>query len=349
MPWFAVHHKKIKTIHYYESKKQAYLEQLPTKDWSCKITPIVVKKLSVNELSLFLLELLKGLEAGLKLHQIFNYIKHNSHSKKVALVCCALETELLKGKDFNVSLKLVVDSALHGYCDLFVHNSTPEQLQTNLTLMHEQITQLKEWTTRFYRALIYPFFVIQMALIIWLVNSVIQQNTVDLPVLEMSYYTSITLLQVGVLLLLKSGLAIKLIENCSISFRLSKTFSLLTASVSVGNSLQKTLTTLPSHFSHTSTQQELLMVYYKLRLGRDYSKSFPATWFPKESLLALKASCHSGDINRALVTASKLHNTNWQKQLSIIEKVCPIVALLIAAIFVSRTLVALYNPLLDLS
>lgn len=149
--------------------------------------------------------------------------------------------------------------------------------------------------------------------------------------------------------MIQSNLALKLLESRLTSFRMNKFFCLLQASLAVGNSLQKTLVQLPNNFSSLSMQEDILTVHYKLRLGKSYVESFPKAWFSQDSLLALNASCHSGDINRALKAAAKEHDEKWQRQLALLEKAFPIITLFVAGIFVSQTLINIYTPLLDLS
>jgi len=348
MPWFQIKSANDDSIQQYDSLENAYLNQFSQHNWSCKINKIHISKLNIKDLEYFLLELLKGLESGLKLHFVLQHMHQGAHSKKIRRCALALSSELILGENFNYSLKKVVDATLHSYCDLFVKSSTPEQLRTNLAIMHEQIRSLQSWTKGLAKALIYPFFVMQVALIMWLTHSIINIEKEIIILQNVSFYSAISITQVFIYKAVGSNITVKILENRLISFRLNKLFCLLKASLYVGNSLQRTLTQLPDNFSNPSIRQDLLMVYYKLRLGRNYIESFPKYWFPQESLLALNASSHSGDINRALVSAAQLHDANWQRQLTLIGKVFPIITLIIAGGFVSQTLIDIYTPLLKL-
>lgn len=349
MDWFYITNSTQRTIAYFPSYDQAYLSQFALDQWQCQITPAAIPKLNTKELMQLLLELSKGLEAGLKLHQTLLYITQDNHHKKIRQVCTALDAALLQGVPFNLAFKAVVHQELHHYCDLFVANSTPEQLHSNLARMHAQITQVSEWQTSLIKTAIYPTFIIQTAMIMWLTNNKIQTpHSIEFEHAAL-FYLAISTLQLLLFYLLKSRFLIQFIDYCSYSFRLNKFFSLLAASLEVGNNLQTCFAILPRHFSSNTMRQDLLLVYYKLRLGNSYTNCFPKYWFPKESLLALNASEHSGDINRALLKAAQVHKKHWQQQLNIMEKISPIFALLIAGGFVSQTLIDIYRPLLELS
>ncbi|KJZ12888.1 hypothetical protein TW85_14125 [Marinomonas sp. S3726] len=348
MPWLSIENNGVKSIRFYPSLESAYLDHFNQKKWSIKIKEIKIKPLDSKQLISFLSELLKGLEAGLKLQEVLTYLSHNHKKTKVSLVAHAINDEISMGVPFNTCFKALVEVSLHGYCDLFIQNSTSEQLIQNLSLLHEQIAQLRSWIKRLQKSLIYPYFVIQLSLIIWLASSFL--NAVELISLlpSISLYVSITCTQFIVFLLFQSSLMINLTENYYQAFRLNKLFSLLKASLSTGNHLQNALTLLPKNFSNPKLKDELLLTYYHLRLGDSYLESFPTYWFPKESLLALEASCHSGDIIRAIESATHIHHQRWQASLAIVEKLCPIIGLIIAAIFVSKTLTSIYLPLINI-
>ncbi|TBR38149.1 hypothetical protein CBF23_012960 [Marinomonas agarivorans] len=354
MNWFyLIDSNKQKTLQYYDSYEQAYLTQFAMahkieQSEIYEIVPTKIPRLKAKDLSLLLLELTKGLEAGLKLHQVLSHLQQDSSHKKIRLTSLALGAALLQGTPFNHAFKAIVHQQLHLYCDLFVENITPEQLRHNLTHMHQQVTELNGWQVSLIKSVIYPAFIIQMAMLMWLVNGQMQTEVSTFSWQPTMYYIGVSLLELAGIYVLRSHLSIQLIETFSKSFRLHKLFSLLTASTRVGNPLQTSFTILPFHFSNQVIRRDLLVVYYKLRLGNHYMDSFPASWFPKESRLALDASIHTGDINRALTKASYLHEKQWQQQLNIAEKIAPIVALFVAGVFVSQTLIEIYRPLLEL-
>lgn len=350
MPWYTIsnEHSNTKTIRHYSSIEDAYLDFFNQKAWSVKIEKIKLKPLNSKQLEAFLLEILKGLEAGLKLQDVLTYIGHHEGKSNMALIARAIKDEISMGEDFNLCFKQLVETSLQGYCDLFLQKSTAEQLSSHLHILYEQISQLRAWVIRLQKSLFYPFAVIQLSLFIWLMNqtlniqgpSEIQESTL--------IYLFISLTQLFILYLFQSSLILGFIEKCFCGFRLNKLFNLLNASLKAGNHLQGALILLPTNFNHKQIKQELLLVYYHLRLGDTYLISFPTYWFPKESLLALKASCQSGDIIRAIDTASHIHKQRWQKRLKLIEMLCPVIGLCVAGIFVSKTLISIYLPLLQI-
>jgi len=348
MPWYKISNNSASKIRFYPSIESAYLDHFSQKSWSVNIKEIRLKPLNSKQLEKFLLEVLKGLEAGLKLQDVLTYISHHESRSNMALIARAIKDEISMGEEFNTCFKQLVETSLQGYCDLFIQKSTSEQLLSHLSILYEQISQLRLWVMRLQKSLIYPFFVIKLSLIIWLTSQAFSK-TINLDIQNSALiYLAISLSQLLIFYLFQSSLILGLIENCFCAFRLNKLFNLLNASLKAGNHLQGALTLLPTNFNHKQIKQELLLVYYHLRLGDTYLTSFPTYWFPKESLLALKASCQSGDILRAIETASHIHKQRWQKRLNFIEKLCPLIGLGIAGIFVSKTLISIYLPLLNI-
>lgn len=348
MPWLSIESNGVRMVRFYPSIESAYLDQFSQKKWSIKIKRVRLKRLNSKHLASFLSELQKGLEAGLKLQEVLTYLSQNHKMSNVALISQAINDEISVGTPFNVCFKTLVEPSLHGYCDLFIQNSTSEQLLENLTILNEQITQLRSWVKRLQKSLIYPYFVIQLSLIIWLASLILNAQEADQLHTNLSIYFSITGLQLVIFYLLESSFIINFTEKYYRAFRLNKLFSLLKASLSTGIHLQNALTLLPKNFSNSALKDELLLTYYHLRLGDSYLVSFPTYWFPKESLLALEASCHSGDIIRAIDSATRIHHARWQTSLALIERSCPIIGLMIAGIFVSKTLLSIYLPLINI-
>lgn len=349
MPWYWIKQADSQTLRHYATLDAAYLEHFKHALWSVEITEVKVKLLNSKQLEKFLLEILKGLEAGLKFQDVLLYISQHEKKGSLALSAQALHDEMKMGAQFNTYFKQLIDPSLRGYCDLFIKNSTTEQLTHHLSLLYEQISQLRNWIIRLQKSLIYPFFVIQLSLIIWLLSQFFGNQSVQIPEENLITYLIVSLCQLLIVYLCQSSLMIALIELAFSSFRFNKLFSLLNASIKAGNHLQDALTILPKNFQHKHIKAELLLVYYHLRLGDSYLESFPTNWFPKESLLALKASCHTGDILRAIESAAHIHQNRWHKALNIVEKVCPFLGLFIAGGFVSKTLISIYLPLLNLS
>ena len=348
MPWFRIESNGVSMVRFYPSVESAYLDHFSQKKWAIKIKKVRLKPLNSKLLVSFLSELLKGLEAGLKLQEVLTYLSKNHKKSNIALISHAISDEISMGTPFNVCFKSLVEPSLHGYCDLFIQNSTSEQLLENLNILHEQIAQLRSWIKRLQKSLIYPYFVIQLSLIIWLASLILNTQESDQLQTNLGIYFSITVSQLITFYLLESSLMINFTEKNYQAFRLNKLFSLLKASLSTGNHLQNALTLLPKNFSHPKLKDELLLTYYHLRLGDSYLVSFPTYWFPKESLLALEASCHSGDIIRAIDSATHIHHERWQASLTLVERLCPIVGLMIAGIFVSKTLLTIYLPLINI-
>ena len=85
-----------------------------------------------------------------------------------------------------------------------------------------------------------------------------------------------------------------------------------------------------------------------MKLGIDYHKSFPEEWISPGIRPHLEASSKNGNINHALKLVQNHHEKNWKHTISMIRKIFPAIALVIAGIFVSQTLLSLYKPFMEI-
>ncbi|MCZ2720471.1 type II secretion system F family protein [Marinomonas sp. 15G1-11] len=137
------------------------------------------------------------------------------------------------------------------------------------------------------------------------------------------------------------------LEQFFSSLRLYNFFELLLASIDSGESLQNSIKKIAMSSSHHLNKKQLYILYYKIRLGFDYSDSFPQNWFLKESRLALVNSNKNGSIDRALSMASELQKQRWTKTLNTLNNIIPVASLLIAGLFVAQLLISIYAPLME--
>ena len=337
------------SIRQHPSLEAAYLEAYKQQKWHIKIQPIRLTLLTDKGLLGLIQELQQGIKMGLTLMEVLSHLS-SAPSNTSRMVCLALLSELAQGHDFNKILKSLCHKRVHSYCDLFVQNSTPEQLLHSLTLLNIQLHELQQWSKQLPHSMLYPFFVIQLSLIIWLANHFFQIDRIGLEQygINLGIYLLVTVSQGLLLLVSKNGTAAIIIETFSESFRLNKLFCLLNASLSTGLTLQASLQALPYNFNHKKTQQALQTVYYNLRLGHNYSSSFPEPWFPAEAKTALTSSSKTGDIERALTIAANIHALKWKKTLAKTEKIIPALSLSIAGYFVAQALISIYQPLLEM-
>lgn len=353
MPWFKVKERNGETYYLHSfSKEKVFHEFICHQKWGVEIISWTPKKLDYKSLLLFYEELYNALQSGVQLKEAIVHLSSFSSKPNIAIICKALISELNKGKQLNTILTELVESTAEPYCKLINTNATKEACLVSLQISINQLTMLLKCTKRLLKSILYPFFLIQLSLIILIANSILTNQTND-DVISLSsiigLYVVASMIQIFLIHHFLKGAACHWLERYSISFRLNKLLSLLIAIRGAGASLQEGLLRATQYFTYREFKAEILAVYYQLKLGNSYLESFPHHWFPKSSCAALHSAQHDGTIERALTQAKLEHEQDWQRKIELLEKLLPALCLFIAAGFVAHTLIKLYIPLLELS
>ncbi|AEF54701.1 type II secretion system F family protein [Marinomonas posidonica] len=353
MTWFKViFYDKREEIHQDNSETELVLALMAQGKWPLSIKEWQPTYLNYVSLLTFYKEIDSALQSGLQLTEAIEHLALASRTDSLTEINKALLSELNNGKNFNLSLSRLCLNIASPYCRLINAKGSREDCQQSLTTSILQLTSLLDWSTRIFKAILYPFCIIQIALIISLANQFWQLTSDQNPVIEMlpmvSVYALTSFVQLYALLSLHNGKACSWLEKVSITFRLTKIFSLLSTARHTGTTLQQTLQQMHLYLNHSATIDEILCAYYQLKLGRNYTNSFPSHWFPDEAAIALYSAEQDGDLDRALFIAAKKHEQNWQKKIDLLEKLIPALCLLMAGSFVASALVSIYAPLLNL-
>ena len=353
MPWYRVKHENGKIDYQHSSSENELIfDYIKNKNWQVSITQWNPKKLDYKGLLTFYEEIQSALSSGLQLNQAISHLAISTNHERVAAINKAILSELEKGELFNDALLKLTNPEAAPYCQLINSQGTREDCEQSLAISINQLNTLLSWSQRLLKALAYPFSIIQIALIIMIGNRFFQPSPTTDNFIEwledLIVYVLCSVIQLLVIHSLYKGNACYWLERYSTTFRLTKLFSLLSSSRKTGITLQNALKSMPEYFTYKPITLEILKVYYTLRLGESYEKSFPSHWFPDESSIALYSSGQDGDIERALLLATREHEKRWQKNVSLLEKLIPAFCLFIAGGFVASTLVTLYAPLLEI-
>ena len=354
MPWYKIKHLNGKIDYQYElSESKVLFNYINRGCWQISISEWKPKQLDYKSLQTFYEEIQSALHSGLQLNQAVSHFALSSAHPTIANTSKAILSELEKGTLFNEALSKLTQASVTPYCQLLNSQGSREDCEKSLSMSITQLKSLLDWSQRLLKAIIYPFSIIQIALIILIANRTLQQKTEDLYFFDLMndliIYSLCSAIQVVIIRSLHQGQACYWLEKYSSNFRLTKLFSLLSTTRKTGITLQHSLKNMPEYFQHSPIKEEIYQVYYTLRLGKNYATSFPAYWFPRESAIALHSAEKDGDIERALILAAKEHEKRWQKNIALLEKLIPAVCLLIAGGFVASALVALYAPLIEMS
>ncbi|TYL47918.1 type II secretion system F family protein [Marinomonas sp. IMCC 4694] len=353
MAWYKIKHNDGKIdFRYSLSEDEIFFDYLRLGQWHFTISEWNPKKLGYKSLQTFFEEVQSALTSGLQLNQALSHLSASSTHKTLSDTSKAIVSELNKGIPLNDILIRLTHPYAAPYCQLLNSHGTREDCEKSLNLSINQLTSLIDWSQRLLKSLIYPFCIMQIALIILMGNRAIQtQSLQDEPFdffVYLGIYIFFTLSQLIIIRNLYQGQACHWLESYSTNFRLTKLFSLLSTTRQTGVTLQDAIKMMPNYFQHPSTKQEILAVYYMLRLGKNYASSFPKHWFPAESAIALHSAEQDGDLERALVLATQTHEKRWRKNILLLEKLIPALCLIVAGGIVASALLTLYSPLINL-
>lgn len=354
MPWYKIQHQNGKTDYRYEpSESRALFGYINRGCWYLSISEWKPKELDYKSLQTFYTEIQSALQSGLQLNQAISHFALSSTHQKIATTSKAILSELENGAIFNDVLSKLVKPSAAPYCQLLNSQGSREDCEKSLNMSITQLNTLLDCSQRLLKAIIYPFSIIQIALIILIANQLMQKSTDENYLFElikhMSIYFACSVVQLIIIRSLYQGQACYWLEKYSGTFRLTKLFSLLSTTRKAGITLQHALKTMPEYFQHLPIKKDIYQVYYTLRLGKNYANSFPVEWFPNESAIALHSAEQDGDIERALLLAENEHTKRWQKFIALLEKLIPAACLMIAGGFVASALIALYAPLIEMS
>lgn len=354
MPWYKIKHHNGRVDYRQAPSENSLVYGLMQQGlWRLSVIQWAPKKLDYKSLHTFFTELQSALQSGLQLNQALSHLALSPTKNNLSIMCKAILSQLEQGTTFNDALSTLTKPAASPYCQLLNTQGTREDCNKSLSLSIFQLNALLEWSQKLLKTLIYPFSIIQIALIILITNKALQTKSADnlfLSLLdEITVYLLCSTIQLFTVRSLYLGNACYWLERYSQAFRLTKLFSLLSTTRQSGLPLQEAIKGMPEYFQHPCIKAEILGVYYTLRLGKNYAESFPVHWFPKESAIALHSAGQDGDIERALNMATREHEKRWQSTISLLEKLIPALCLFIAGGVVASALVTLYAPLMNIS
>lgn len=310
-----------------------------------KLTLLSIRPMNLSRLQTFLQEIKTGLDHGASINEILLYLSQTK-STDIGLISFSIEQALIDGDDINQVLRdLCVPSNRH-YCSIISLESTPEMLSQHIDLLSEHLISQVALSKKVLTLLLYPFLIIQLSLLLWLGNLYVYETSIFI---EICLFLGISLIQIMLLLYCFNGRVVSWLEKAFPSFQLYRIFSTIVSMIGTGQSLQNALLLMANSLQSHKSRLTFRVIYQKLRLGVPYSECFPTHWFEQEAKIALVNSNKNGNIERALTLAAKKHQSRWITQLAIISKLIPSICLIIAGLFVSSTLMSIYQPIMDLS
>ncbi|MGO3344217.1 MAG: type II secretion system F family protein [Marinomonas sp.] len=349
MPWYRIKEETTSYYRYAISEQSLLFHFVELGLWNIVCTPYKPTLFHYKTLLVFFHELQSALNNGLQLNEAISSLASGSSHTSLAKNCLAIKSELNAGETFNKTLSRLSNKHCQPYCQLISTAGSREDCEVSIDTAIKQLTSLLDWSGKLLKGITYPFFIIQIALLLNLSHAFFIQHSDNQSLLVNGLLYLITTLAQGVIAInFINGNASNWFEKFNSSFRLTKLMSLLNTSRHTGKPLQQALISMPLYFNHQGLKEDIIASYYALQLGKNYQQSFPSYWFPKESATALHAATNNGNIDRALTLAAQEHEKQCQRIIYWFEKIIPACCLFIAGGFVVSALLSIYKPLLEL-
>lgn len=224
-------------------------------------------------------------------------------------------------------------------------DNTEESKVAGVKVIYEALEEQTTLSSQLVKCLIYPFLVIQSALTLLILSSALQQTQL---LASLGAWAVVTCLQIGAFIWIKNGHAYQLLCRYIPSFRKRRTLLLVHALISSGQPLQTAINTL-INTSQGEDRNTLISIHFKLISGNTVDSSLPLDWFPKHQRMGIRHLAKTGDLNTPLKEAIEFWKQINQKYLNLLSKAFPIIGIVVASLFVTKTLITLYSPLMESS
>lgn len=309
-----------------------------------------IRRIKINPLSphacLKLFEqVLHHLKTGHSLQSALMKQNHLQFGSDLKLHVLAIQCLLAEGNHVASVLTLFMPLNIKSLAGSIPLEGTEESKVAALNIAKDILQTQQSLSSKLLKSLTYPFLVIQSSLILALMNGVLtKQSLLSLAVI----WLLISLLQLSIGIWIHRGYAYPVICQLLRSFRTYNTLMMLIALLQSGDTLQHAVQKLLS----TNSKQDKLHLhrcYLLLQAGRPIQQALPAYWFNQQIKTQLEQIHMTGDLVTPLTIAANTWHESNERILGLVSKAFPILGIVIAAVFVTQTLMALYAPLMDIN
>ncbi|WP_243730276.1 type II secretion system F family protein [Marinomonas balearica] len=311
-------------------------------------TLLKFRKLSAKALHRLLKEFSLGFQQGLTIKETLCSLRSQQNTGSLTPCIEIVLSRLQAGASLKDSIKAICVKDLQFYTNYLIDNSTHQTTQTMIEAAADELSTSIKYSQQLFQALLYPFFVIQASFSVLILNSVMfSKNTAPLPILPLSMWSAITLLQATALFMANTGAILRTIEKHSTALQLKGLFGLSSCLIKSG---------IPTHLAIKSARQNLrsslllsqaLRFELKIRQGIEIQRAFPKAWFDTTGY-SMMASSQTGDkVEKALDRGYTFQTSRCASLISYVTKVIPVLCLFFAGCLVGTTILEIYSPLLE--
>lgn len=257
----------------------------------------------------------------------------------------AIRSLLQQGESVSIALSFFLPKSIQLIAAHIPNEGTEESKLAALIVSREILTNQILLSQKLLKSLNYPAAIIQAALILAVVNKLLTHDSIT----QIStVWAGITCTTLVLYYWIGFGYAYPFLCKHIASFRKYNTLTMLLALLKSGEPLQNAISKLCSG-SFGKDQLQLYRCMLLLRSGAAAEEALPSCWFMKTDLLQLKQLASSGDLYTPIEKAIRSWKDRNESILKHLSQAFPILGIVIAAIFVTHTLIALYAPLMDVN
>lgn len=284
-------------------------------------------------------------ENGHNLQSALMTQEHTNFNATSQYQIIAIRSLLHQGESVSVVLSFFLPKSIRLIAAHIPKEGTEESKLAALIVSREVLTNQIQLSQQLLKSLNYPAAIIQAALILAVVNKLLTHESI---IQISTVWTGITCITLVFYYWVGFGYAYPFLCKHIASFRKYNTLSMLLALLKSGEPLQNAISRLCSG----SAGKDQLLLYkcmLLLRSGAAADEALPNCWFMKTDLLQLKQLASSGDLYTPIEKAIRYWKDRNESILKRLSQAFPILGIVIAAVFVTHTLVALYAPLMDVN
>lgn len=307
------------------------------------IKPVRMGRLPPNACLKLFEHILHNLNSGHSLQSALmkqNHLQYNADLRQHVL---AIQSLLAEGDQIAHVLTIFMPHNIMQLAGSIPLDGTEESKVAGLEIARDILRSQQTLSHKLLKSLLYPCLVIQASLLLALMNGLLTKQ----PLFTLgSLWCLISLLQIVFSIWIYRGHAYPALCRLLRGFRTYNSLMLLIALLQSGETLQGAVQKL-LQTSHNQDRLHLYRCYLLLQAGKPIQHALPAYWFNQQLKTQLEQIHMTGDLVTPLtIAANTWHNTN-QRILNLVSKAFPILGIVVAAVFVTQTLMALYAPLMD--
>ena len=288
-------------------------------------------------------QILSLCQNGHSLQSALLNLQANHFQKKDQFAVIAIQSQLAQGQSIAESLTRFLPSNLASLGHSIRQDGTEENKLSSINVLREALYEQVTLSGQLVKCLTYPYLIIQSSFLLGLISNLLNNSN---SLLLMVYWLIVGLMQYLLFCYINKGHLYTMLCSILHSFQVRRTLMLLSALLKSGQTLQNSIHIL-MHTTSKKSRLQLIEIHLKLLSGKKVCECLPLQWLSANSQAAFKELDKTGDIITPLEQSIDYWQTYNDTRLRWLSKAFPIVGILVASLFVTKTMIALYAPFLE--